>query len=162
MFDALKFRWLCVGSFLLFCALTAVNAGDAPFWTAFDDIGEALAAVVATVALIVRVRRERMSRPREADETRAGALYPASLTAAGEPAGQRSWIPWALLGVGVGTWAFGQIAWSVYEVGLGIVPPTPSWLDGPFLLSPTLVIVGLLLMVRTPAGRLSHVRGVLE
>jgi diguanylate cyclase (GGDEF)-like protein/PAS domain S-box-containing protein len=162
MFDALKFRWLCVGLFLLFCALTAVNAGDAPFWTAFDDIGEALAAVVATAALIVRVRRERISRPREADETRAGALHPASLTGGEAPADQRSWLPWALLGAGVGMWAFAQIAWSVYEVGLGIVPPSPSWVDGPFLLSPALVIVGLLFMVRTPAGRLSHLRGVLE
>lgn len=162
MSSALKLRSLCAVAFVLFCALTAVNSGDAPFWTAFDDIGEALAAVVATAALIVRVRRERRSRPPLTEKTPAGGLFWRSLTDEAEPAGQRSWLPWALLGAGAGMWAVGQVAWSVYEVGLGIVPPSPSWLDGPFLASPVLVIVGLLLMVRTPAGRLSQLRCVLE
>jgi hypothetical protein len=51
---------------------------------------------------------------------------------------------------------------TVYEVGFGIVPVAPSWLDGPFLLSSVLIVVGLLCMVRTPAGRLSQLRAVLE
>jgi diguanylate cyclase (GGDEF)-like protein/PAS domain S-box-containing protein len=72
------------------------------------------------------------------------------------------WRAWSLLAVGAGAWALGQVGWSVYEVGLGVVPPTPSWLDGLFLLSPLLVIAGLLAMVKTPAGRLSQLRGVLE
>jgi hypothetical protein len=157
-----KFGWLCAAGVVAFCALTAVNAGDAPFWTAFDDIGEALAALVATVALIVRVRRERGSHRPATERAPARELYPPSLTGDAQPADQRSWLPWALLAVGVGTWALAQVAWGVYEVGLGIVPPTPSWLDGPFLLSPALIILGLLWMVRTPAGKLSQLRGVLE
>ena len=59
-------------------------------------------------------------------------------------------------------WAVGQIGWSVYEVGQGIELPTPSWVDGPFLLSAVLVIAGLIGMVRTPAGRLSQLRAALE
>lgn len=162
MSRAPKVGWLCAAAVVAFCALTAVNAGDAPFWTAFDDIGEALAALVATAALIVRVRRERRSRRPATERARARELYPPSLTGDAQPADQCSWLPWALLAAGVGTWALAQVAWGVYEVGLGIVPSTPSWLDGPFLLSPALIILGLLWMVRTPAGKLSQLRGVLE
>jgi diguanylate cyclase (GGDEF)-like protein/PAS domain S-box-containing protein len=153
---------LCGASVAVFFALTALNAGDAPFWTAFDDIGEAVAALVATAALVVRVRRERRSRCPVPDGTPAGALFPLSVGREDEPADQRAWFSWALLSVGVAMWAVGEIGWSVYEVGFGIVPETPSWLDGPFLFAPALVIVGLLLMVRTPARRLSQLRAVLE
>jgi diguanylate cyclase (GGDEF)-like protein/PAS domain S-box-containing protein len=138
----LNFRWLCVGFVVMFGALTAAKAGDSAFWTAFDDIDEALAAGLATVAVTVRVVRIRRSQAPGAD--------------------RRPWLVWALMGAGMGMWLVGQIAWSVYEVGLGVEPPSPGWLDGVFLLSPVLVIAGLLGMLRTPAGGLSQLRGLLE
>jgi hypothetical protein len=71
-------------------------------------------------------------------------------------------VAWSLLAVGMGAWAIGQIGWTIYETGFGIEPVAPSPLDGLFLLSSVLVIVGLLAMVRTPAGHLSHIRGAVE
>jgi diguanylate cyclase (GGDEF)-like protein/PAS domain S-box-containing protein len=47
-------------------------------------------------------------------------------------------------------------------VGLGIKPTRPSALDGALLTSSVLIIGGLLGMVSTPAGRLSHLRGAAE
>jgi diguanylate cyclase (GGDEF)-like protein/PAS domain S-box-containing protein len=141
-------RWprLCglgVTAIVIFGVLTAVHAGDAPVWTAFDDIGEALAAVLATVGCLVRARRERR----------------ALATAVNR---ERAWVMWSLLAAGSGAWALGQIGWSVYEVGLGLAPPSPSLLDVAFLTFPVLVVVGLLAIVTTPAGRLSQARGVAE
>ncbi len=135
---------LGLGAILLFAALVSANAGESSFWTAFDDIGEALAAVLATLACAVRARRERTT-----------AL------AEGEP-NHRATVAWLLLACGTGAWAIGQTGWCVYEVGLGITPEAPSMLDAAFLAFPVLVVGGLLSMVETPAGRLSQLRGATE
>ncbi len=132
-----------VAAIAAFGVLTVMHAGNAPVWTAFDDIGEALAASVATVACVARARRERRARDTATD-------------------GGRAWILWSLLAAGAGAWAVGQVGWSVYEVGLGSAPPAVSALDVAFLAFPILVVAGLLTMVQTPAGRLSQLRGAAE
>jgi diguanylate cyclase (GGDEF)-like protein/PAS domain S-box-containing protein len=153
-----KLPWLTALAFtLLFVALTTAFEGEAPGWTAFDDIGELLAAACASAACVVRARRERSLHAslwelRRSDRTRS---FEVALQ-------RQTWIAWTLLTVGVSLWAVGQAGWSVYEVGLGATPPSPSWLDILFLGSPVLIVAGLLAMVRTPAGRLSHVRGAAE
>jgi hypothetical protein len=50
----------------------------------------------------------------------------------------------------------------VYEVGVGVRVPEPSVADGFFLLSYVLIIGGLLAFVRSPASRLSQLRGAVE
>ena len=143
-------RWsvqclLAVAAVLAFALLTALHVGNSQGWTAFGDLSEVLAAILATAACIVRVRRERTSRP------------PASSQ------GRPTWIAWAFVAGGVGAWALGQIGWSVYEVVLVTPAPTgASFLDIFFLAFPVLVVTGLLTMVQTPAGRLSQLRGVAE
>jgi hypothetical protein len=141
----------------VFIVLTGLHAGDSAVWTAVDNIGEALAAVLATVACTIRVSRERSLYSSALQMQRQGF---ADTSAVGLQ--RRSRIAWSLLTVGVGAWALGQIGWTVYETGLGIEPAAPSPLDGLFLLFSVLTICGLLAMVRTPAGYLSQLRGVVE
>jgi diguanylate cyclase (GGDEF)-like protein len=128
----------------VFGVLTTVNAGDATGWTAFDNVGETLAAAFAAIACAVRARREHAAR------------------AATAGVQGRGWIVWSLIAAGTGAWAAGQAGWTVWETGLGDSPPTPSPLDGAFLAFPVLVVCGLLGMVQTPAGRLSQARAVAE
>jgi len=137
--------WLpVVAAVGVFGVLTTVNAGDATAWTAFDNVGETLAAVFAAIACAVRARREHAAR------------------AATAGVQGRGWIVWSLIAAGTGAWAAGQAGWTVWETGLGDSPPTPSPLDGAFLAFPVLVVCGLLGMVKTPAGRLSQARAVAE
>jgi diguanylate cyclase (GGDEF)-like protein len=128
----------------IFGLLTTVNAGNAAGWTAFDNIGETLAAATAAIACAVRARRE----------------YSTHTASGGVPG--RGWIAWSLIAAGAGAWAAGQAGWTVWESGFGVSPPTPSPLDGAFLTFPVLAVCGLLGMVQTPAGRLSQLRAVTE
>lgn len=116
--------------------LTAQHYEDGVFWTAFENITEVLAALAATVACVVRARRERAAR------ASSGNRHP------------RSWMAWSLIVAGLGAWAIGQIGWSVIVVGFHSNPPEVSPLDGAFLLSPVLIVAGLLAMVGTPVGYL--------
>jgi diguanylate cyclase (GGDEF)-like protein/PAS domain S-box-containing protein len=142
---------------MVFLALTSINAGESPGWTAFDNLGEALAGVLATVACAIRLRRERTVHASVLELRRQGFADAAAMGLK-----RQARIAWWLLTAGVGAWAIGQVGWTIYESGFGIEPPTPSPLDVPFLLSSALIIGGLLAMVRTPAGHLTHLRGVLE
>ncbi len=135
---------LSVAALAAFGVLVTIHAGNVRGWTAFEDLSETLAAVIACVACGSRARMERR-----------GDSVPGT-------AGQRAWRAWRLLAYGMGAWALGHIVWSVYEVGLGITPKPPSPLDAALLISAVLVVGGLLSMVSTPAGRLSHLRGAAE
>jgi diguanylate cyclase (GGDEF)-like protein/PAS domain S-box-containing protein len=134
---------LSVAAIAAFAVLVTLHTGSVPAWTAFDDVSETLAAVIAALACASRARRD--SREDSTDGT-----------------GQRAWRAWRLLAFGLGAWAVGHVVWSVYEVGLGITPKRPSVLDGALLTSSVLVVGGLLSMVSTPAGRLSHLRAAAE
>jgi len=135
---------LSLAAIAAFGVLVTVHAGNAPGWTAFEDLSATLAALIAAVACSSRARRDR----------REGSVEGG--------AEQRVWRAWRLLACGMGAWAVGHIVWSIYEVGLGITPKSPSLLDAALLTSSVLVVGGLLSMVSTPAGRLSHLRGAAE
>ncbi|HEV2924351.1 MAG TPA: EAL domain-containing protein [Solirubrobacteraceae bacterium] len=126
-----------------FALLVTVHVGNASGWTAFEDVGETLAALIAALACGSRARRDR-------DRAVAG------------DSPQGAWRAWRLLAYGLGVWAVGHIARSVCELGFGINPKPPSVLDAAPLAAWVLVVGGLLSMVSTPAGRLSHLRGAAE
>jgi len=127
-------RAVAVAATAAFTVLVAWHPGGPAHWTAFDDIGQAVTPFVA-----------------------AGACLWTSRRSAG-----RERAAWVLIGLGAASWGAGQIAWTVYEVGLGYQPVSPSICDAGFLLSPLLVVGGLLSFVETPAGLLSRVRGAIE
>jgi diguanylate cyclase (GGDEF)-like protein/PAS domain S-box-containing protein len=135
---------LCLAATAAFAILVTLHTGNDPGWTAFEDLSETLLALIAAVACASRARRDHRE---------------ASLEGGSE---QRVWRAWRLLACGMGAWAVGRIVWSVYEVGLGITPKPPSLLDAALLIFSVFVVGGLLSMVRTPAGRLSHLRGAAE
>ncbi len=135
------FTVIAVGAFGV---LSTLHAGSALGWTAFDDIEEALLASLATIACLGRVRRERATAARAAGADR------------------RAWKAWLAIAIGVTAWTWGQVGWTVWEVGLNNTVPSPSILDAAFLTFPVLLVVGLLLMVQTPAGPLSQLRGAAE
>lgn len=124
--------------------LTGLHPGDGPLWPAFKNVTEVLAAGLATLACAIRAKRERAGRDSAVE------------------VGGRAWIAWSLIAAGLAAWTVGQIGWGVIIVGFGAVPPEVSPLDGAFLLSPVLIALGLLAMVRTPAGYLSSLRAMLE
>src|SRR5260370_24387069 len=73
--------------------------------TATDDIGEAVAAAIASAACVWAARRAR----------------------------GRDRLGWALMGTSAALWAAGEGVWSLYEVGLGVTVPYPSLADAGFL-----------------------------
>lgn len=135
---------LSIAAIVTFGLLVTIHAGNAPAWIAFEDLSQTLVAALACVACGLRAVRDRRER-------------------SGEGVGDgRAWRAWRLLAYGMGVWAVGRTVWSVYEVGLGITPQAPSFLDAAPLTSSVLVVGGLLSMVSTAAGRMSHLRGAAE
>ncbi len=108
--------------------------GWTSFWTAFDDFGQCITPLIAVAACWLTVRRA--------------------------PASER--VSWFLIGAGAASWELGQVLWTIDEVGLGHQPVSPSVCDIGFLLSPVLIVLGLLRFVDTPAGLLSRARGAFE
>jgi hypothetical protein len=83
--------------------------------TAIDDIGEAVAAALASTACAWAARRAR-------GKDRLG---------------------WALMGISAGLWAAGEVVWSIYEVGMGVQVPYPSLADAGFLAAVPFAIAGI-------------------
>lgn len=104
-------------------------------WQTIKDVAEVAAAATAAVACALRARRELGSGP--------------------------DGMGWALIAIGVSAWTVAQVGWTFYDLGGGD-PPAVSWMDAGFLLCALSLPLGLLAMVRTPAGYLSKTRAVLE
>jgi hypothetical protein len=83
--------------------------------TAIDDIGEAVAAAIASGACAWAARRA-------LGKERLG---------------------WTLMSISTGLWAAGEVAWSVYEVGLRVTVPSPSLADVGFLSAVPFAIAGI-------------------
>ena len=83
--------------------------------TAIDDIGEAVAAAIASAACAWAASRAR-------GKDRLG---------------------WALMGTSAGLWAAGEVVWSIYEVGMGVQVPYPSLADVGFLAAVPFAFVGI-------------------
>jgi len=83
--------------------------------TAIDDIGEAVAAALASVACAWGATR----------------------------ASGRDRLGWAFMGVSTGVWAAGEVVWSIYEVGMGVQVPYPSLADAGFLAAVPFAVAGI-------------------
>ena len=83
--------------------------------TAIDDLGEAVAAAIAS-----------------------GACAWAAMRAVG-----RERLGWSLMSISTGLWAAGEVAWSVYEVFLRIPVPSPSLADAGFLAAVPFAMAGI-------------------
>ncbi|MDO8630280.1 MAG: bifunctional diguanylate cyclase/phosphodiesterase [Phycisphaerales bacterium] len=132
-----------IASAVVFAVLLILNTGNNAGWVVFDDVGEALAAMIAVAACVMRARRVRS----------AGESL---LTA------RRDSYAWMLIAAGCASWALAQSHWTAYYLVKHAEPVAPSIPDIGFLASPILVIAGLLALVATAAGRLSQIRGVVE
>jgi diguanylate cyclase len=82
---------------------------------AIDDVGEALAAALASVACAWAARR----------------------------AQGRNRIGWALMSVSTGLWSAGQVTWTIYEVVLGQQVPQPGLVDIGFLSAVPFAVAGI-------------------
>jgi hypothetical protein len=94
--------------------LRTVALGARPT-TTIDDIGEAVAAAIASAA----------------------CAWAASRATGRERRG------WALMSISTGLWAAGEVAWSVYEVGLQVPVPSPGLPDAGFLGAVPFAILGI-------------------
>jgi len=83
--------------------------------TAIDDLGEAVAAAIASGACA-------WAATRSTDRERLG---------------------WALMSISTGFWAAGEIAWSVYEVFLQVTVPSPGPPDVGFLGAVPFAVAGI-------------------
>ncbi|TMG30500.1 MAG: hypothetical protein E6H95_03715 [Chloroflexi bacterium] len=83
--------------------------------TAIDDIGEAVAAALASLACAWAARRA-------AGKDRLG---------------------WALMSISAGLWSAGEVVWSIYEVGMGVQVPYPSLADAGFLAAVPFAFAGI-------------------
>lgn len=108
-----------------FLTWTLESWGGATLTTAFDDFGEMVAAVIATVA-----------------------CGWAALAAAG-----RVRRGWTLMALATGSWAAGEAVWSYYEVIAGHKTPFPSLADAGFLLAVPLQVAAVLHFAQRRGGR---------
>src|SRR5437879_11696040 len=112
----------------------AVNIRTAPFGehavTVIDDLGEAVAAAIASAACA-------WAASRAAGKDRLG---------------------WALMSISAGLWAAGEVVWSYYEVGLGVQVPYPSLADAGFLSAVPFAIAGIRSFWSKPRGTSSRWR----
>src|SRR5439155_12194313 len=109
--------------------LRNVYFGDSAV-TALDDIGEAVAAGLASAACAWAASR-----------------------AAG-----RDRLGWTLMGISAGLWAAGEVVWSIYEVGLHVEVPYPSLADAEFLAAVPFAIGGIRAFWSRPRGTSSRWR----
>jgi diguanylate cyclase (GGDEF)-like protein/PAS domain S-box-containing protein len=138
-----------LAAIVLYGVLTALHSGNSQRWIDFADGGEGIAAILACAACAVRA-------------TRTGTPAAPEGLHAGPALARRRRVAWALLSVGAGLWALGQVVTCVYEVVLTQRVSEPSLADAGFLGFDVFIILGLLAFVRTPAGRLSQLRGAVE
>jgi len=119
---------------IAFVAWLRLNIGGTQVTTAVDDIGEAVAALIAALSCGLAARRT------------SGQLRRA----------------WALLGASALSWGLGEVVWTIYEVGLNVPVPFPSAADIGFLGAIPLAIAGVLSFSHTPRGTATGIRQWLD
>ena len=123
-----RFWLVCLAAILaiaVFLGWTVASLGGASLTTAFDDIGEMVAALVATLA-----------------------CGWAALAAAG-----RVRRGWALMALATASWAAGEAVWTYYEVIAGQKTPFPSLADAGFLLAVPFQVAAVVHFARGHSGR---------
>jgi PAS domain S-box-containing protein len=106
-----------------FVGWTAFRIGGDRVTIGVDDIGQALAALIAMVSCGLAARRT-------SDRTR---------------------VAWSLFAASAASWGAGEIIWSVYEVGMGVSVPFPSAADAGFLLAIPLAVAGVFAFTSAPS-----------
>src|SRR2546430_12329983 len=110
--------------------LRNVYFGDSAV-TALDDIGEAVAAGLASAACGWAASR----------------------------ATGRDRLGWTLMGISAGLWAAGEVVWSIYEVGMGVQVPYPSLADAGFLAAVPFSVAGIRALLSGRRGPSAPLRG---
>jgi diguanylate cyclase len=131
-----RFWLVCLAVMLLiavFLGWTLGSWGGAKPTTAFDDIGQMVAALIATL----------------------GCGW-AALAATG-----RVRRGWTLLALATASWAAGEAVWSYYEVIAAHKTPFPSLADAGFLLAVPLQVAAVLHFARGRSGR-SHAKTIFD
>jgi two-component system, sensor histidine kinase and response regulator len=131
------FRYSAAGLFLaavMFQLCITFSIGGHGFANAVDDIGAAVAALLAGIACIVAACRTRRA-------TRVG---------------------WSLLGAAALSWSAGEFIWSYIEVGLGQRVPSPSPADIGFLLMVPLGFAGVFVFAVAASRRSEGVRALVD
>jgi len=109
-----------------FVIWTALRLGGDTVTVAVDDIGEAVAALIAAVSCGLAATRT----------------------------SNRNRLAWTFFGASAASWGIGEVVWSVYEVGMGVSVPFPSAADVGFLLAIPLAVAGVFAFTSAP-GRLA-------
>ena len=109
-----------------FVTWTALRLGGDQATVAVDDIGEAVAALIAA----------------------------ASCGLAAARTSNRTRLAWAFFAASAVSWGIGEVVWSIYEVGMGVSVPFPSAADAGFLLAIPLAVAGVFAFTSAP-GRLA-------
>jgi PAS domain S-box-containing protein len=108
---------------LAFIAWAVFRIGGDQATIAVDDIGEAVAAMIAA----------------------------ASCGLAAFRASNRTRLAWAFFAASAGSWGIGEVVWSVYEVGLRVRVPFPSAADAGFLLAIPFAVAGVFAFTSAPS-----------
>jgi two-component system, sensor histidine kinase and response regulator len=106
-----------------FIAWTGFRIGGYRPTIAVDDIGEAVAALIAA----------------------SSCAFAALRTS------RRTRVAWTLFAVSALSWGIGEVVWSVYEVFEGIAVPFPSAADAGFLLAVPFAIAGVFAFTSAPS-----------
>ena len=117
-----------------FAVVLRLNLGGPSFVTDLDDIGEAVAALIAAAACAWNAARA-------TGKFRRG---------------------WALLSASAAAWCAGQIVWTIYEVVLAVPVPVPSLADAGFLSAVPLAIAGVYSFFTAPRGTAERWRLMLD
>jgi two-component system sensor histidine kinase/response regulator len=106
-----------------FVAWTALRIGGDTATVAVDDIGEAVAALIAAISCGLAAART----------------------------SNRTRLAWTFFAASSASWCAGEVVWSVYEVGMGVDVPFPSAADVGFLLAIPLALVGVFAFTSAPS-----------
>ena len=98
-----------------FVVLTAFRIGGDTTTIALDDIGEAVAALIAAASCGLAALRT----------------------------SHRTRLAWTLFALSAASWGIGEVIWSIYEVGMGVSVPFPSAADAGFLLAIPFAVAGI-------------------
>jgi len=131
--DTKVFVWAAATTVLVVVGSVAwveLRIGGDQVTTAFDDIGEGVAALVAATCCTLTARRNT----------------------------GRARLGWTLLAASAATWCAGETVWSIYEVGMGISVPYPSAADVGFLGAIPLAAAGIVCFFAPARGTSTRLR----
>jgi two-component system, sensor histidine kinase and response regulator len=106
-----------------FIIWTKLRIGGDTTTVAVDDIGEAVAAMVAAVSCGLAALRT----------------------------SHRTRVAWGFFAASALSWGIGEVVWSIYEVGMGVSVPFPSGADVGFLVSIPLAVAGVFAFTSAPS-----------